>query len=429
MDATASTGLGSVTAVRQSPRVAVVTDPQNLGQVRTRDHRAHLVAVARAALGQLLGHAHIDLFERDSIGHRGHRNQLLHAPHGNHRADLAHPDRPRYTAANVAFELLFALLLFVLLLLAGGMAMLLQALSRRSDTQSSELAELRAQLALGGQNQGQLGAELRGQLGRTQELLEGMRQSVVARQQIEDDARQSLRRLEAVIAGSSTRGAAGENILEEAFQHLPPEMLERNHWVKGKVVEFALRLPGGKLLPIDSKWTAGGALQSLSEPDLDPARRSALAATVEREVEKRVREVSQYIDPQTTTPFALAAIPDGAYAVCRAAFAEAHRRHVIVVGFSMAMPYLLSLYQLHLQFSRSVDMDNLQAYLIDIERQLDGLEGALENKLRRAMTMLENTYSDGKQTVASVRASVHGIQLVEHSAPAAAELSLVEPVD
>src|SRR5438105_1963626 len=85
------------------------------------------------------------------------------------------------------------------------------------------------------------------------------------RAQAEADARQSRRRLEASIAGSPARGAAGENILEEAFRHLPHEMVQRNVWVNGRVVEFGLRLPGGKLLPIDSKWPSSAALEELAD--------------------------------------------------------------------------------------------------------------------------------------------------------------------
>jgi DNA recombination protein RmuC len=313
-------------------------------------------------------------------------------------------------------ELLFVLLMVCLLVGIAIVAYMVAAANRRSEAQALELSEVRAQLALGNQARDSSSAEVREvreRLSQATVVLEGVRAAVSARQQVEDDARQSLRRLEAVIAGSATRGAAGENILEDAIRHLPPEMLQRNLWVNGKVCEFALRLPGGKLLAIDSKWTSSAALEEISLQEVDPSRRGQLAATIEKEVERRAREVSQYIDPDTTAPFALAAVPDGAYAVCRAAFAEAHRRHVIIVGYSMVLPYLLTLYQLHLQFSRSVDMENLQACMMEVERQLDGLEATLENKLQRALTMLGNTYTDGKQSVARIRASVHSIQAME----------------
>src|SRR5467141_3621675 len=308
-------------------------------------------------------------------------------------------------------ELLFALLLVCLLAGMAGVAFLVWSLVRRAEGQAHDVAELKVRLEAGGQAQGSQAAELRERLSQTQAAMEGLKAALSARQPIEEDARASLRRLESVIAGSSTRGAAGENILEEALRHLPPEMLQRNVWVGGKVVELALRLPGGKLLPMDSKWVSSVALEQLAEPGLDANRRAQLTAQVEREVERRVREVSQYIDPAATSPFALAVIPDAAYDVCRAAIVGAHRRHVMVVGYAMALPYLLTLYQLHLQFARTVDMEKLQSALIDIERQVDVLEGILENRVQRSLTVLQNAYTEGKQASAKIRASAQGVQI------------------
>src|SRR5437660_3168341 len=316
-------------------------------------------------------------------------------------------------------ELLFALLLVCLVAGVGFVGALAGGLGRRTDGNARDVAELKTRLQAGGQAQETQAAELRERLANTQSTMEGLRAALSARQPIEEEARASLKRLENVIAGSSSRGAAGENILEEALRHLPPEMLQRNVWVGGKVVELALRLPGGKLLPMDSKWVSSVALEQLADPGLDANRRAQLTATVEREVERRVREVSQYIDPTTTSPFALAVIPDAAYDVCRGAIVNAHSRHVMVVGYAMALPYLLTLYQLHMQFARSVDMEKLQSALIDIERQVDVLEGILENKVQRSLTVLQNAYTEGKQATAKIRASTQAVQIVAASEPGA----------
>src|SRR4029077_6407809 len=147
-------------------------------------------------------------------------------------------------------------------------------------------------------------------------------------------------------------------------------------------------------------WVSSVALEQLATPGLDANRRAQLMGQVEREVERRVREVSQYIDPAMTAPFALAVIPDAAYDVCRGAIVNAHSRHVMVVGYAMALPYLLTLYQLHMQFSRTVDMEKLQSALMDVDLHLDTLEGILENKLQRAVTMLQNAYGEGTQVSA-----------------------------
>jgi DNA recombination protein RmuC len=305
-------------------------------------------------------------------------------------------------------ELLFALLLVCLM---AATAFLVWNLLKQSEVHARDVAELKLRIQTGGHNQDSQAAELRERLSQTQAVVEGLRSAVSARQPIEEEARASLKRLESVIAGSSSRGAAGERILEEALRHLPPEMLQRNVWVGGKVVELALRLPGGRLLPMDSKWVSTPALEQLAEPGLDANRRAQLMGIVEREVERRVKEVSQYIDPATTTPFALAVIPDAAYDVCRSAIVSAHHRHVMVVGYAMALPYLLTLYQLHLQFARSVDMEKLQTALIDIERQVDVLEGILENKVQRSLTVLQNAYSEGRQATARIRSSAQNAQL------------------
>src|SRR2546427_9494031 len=312
-------------------------------------------------------------------------------------------------------ELLFALLLVCLIVGIGVVGFLVWNLSRSAEGHARDVAELKTRLQAGGQTQESQAAELRERLSQTQSVVEGLRSAVSARQPVEEEARASLKRLEHVITGSSSRGSAGEHILEEALRHLPPEMLQRNVWVGGKVVELALRLPGGKLLPIDSKWVSSVALEQLGEPGLDAIRRAQLMAQVEREVERRVREVSQYIDPTTTAPFALAVIPDAVYDVCRGAIVNAHSRHVMVVGYAMALPYLLTLYQLHLQFARSVDMEKLQSGLIDIERQVDVLEGILENKVQRSLTVLQNAYTEGRQATAKIRASTQAVQITDSS--------------
>jgi hypothetical protein len=66
-----------------------------------------------------------------------------------------------------------------------------------------------------------------------------------------------------------------------------------------------------------------------------------------------------------------------------------------------------------MQFARTVDMEKLQSALIDIERQVDVLEGILENRVQRSLTVLQNAYTEGKQASAKIRASAQGVQIAE----------------
>src|SRR5260370_27314291 len=78
-------------------------------------------------------------------------------------------------------------------------------------------------------------------------------------------------------------------------------------------------------------------------------------------------------------------------------------------GYGMALPYLLPPYQRPLQFARTVDMAKLQSALIDVERHLDTLEAILDNKLQRALTMLQNTYTEGNQASARIRSAAQSV--------------------
>ena len=92
---------------------------------------------------------------------------------------------------------------------------------------------------------------LRGELGQAHRALAEVKAIEQGRARQMEQAADSLRRLEAVVAGSSTRGAAGENILARSLGQLPADLLEVNVAFGNKIVEYALRLPGGRFLPID----------------------------------------------------------------------------------------------------------------------------------------------------------------------------------
>jgi DNA recombination protein RmuC len=80
-----------------------------------------------------------------------------------------------------------------------------------------------------------------------------------ARVELEYRTAESVRRLEGVIAGTQSKGLAGENILEVVFSQLPPEWQLRDFKVKNKTVEVALGLPNNLILPIGSKGPATSA--------------------------------------------------------------------------------------------------------------------------------------------------------------------------
>lgn len=223
-----------------------------------------------------------------------------------------------------------------------------------------------------------------------------------ARRQLEDELRKATQRIEGVLVGSFSRGRSGENVLHDAFKQFPPDMIEYNFKVKGKQVEYALILPNKKRLPIDSKWTSADLLDRLSQ-EADAEKRKPIEKEIENQLLKKVREVVQYIDEATTTHQVIAAIPDAVFTACRRAHVEAFQQSVILMPYSMTIPYVLALYNLHLQFARSVDIEKLENYLRKIESSLNELDKTLENSVAKGATMISNAYSECKKLVGEMR--------------------------
>jgi hypothetical protein len=244
--------------------------------------------------------------------------------------------------------------------------------------------------------------EVRGDLGRVRELVEGLRAGADARARAEAPVWAAVRRLEAVLAGAGARGRAGENLLDEVLSHLPPGMLVRDFAVGGRRVEFALALPDGRRLPVDSKWTAVRELAELDRVE-DPSERQALGRRVEDEVARRAREVRGYLDPSLTTPFAVACVPDPAFAVCRRAHADAFVDGVVIVPYSSALPVLLTLYVLASRYGGASDVRDC---LAELEAVLGAMEQTLEHKVARASTMLANAAQDWRTQVGRARGAL-----------------------
>jgi DNA recombination protein RmuC len=293
--------------------------------------------------------------------------------------------------------------LVLLILLGAAVAFLIGLLRRRRPEDATALvhAEVsRIADALGRQNADE--RELRGDMGRVRELVEGLRASSEARVRAEEPVWHAVRRIESVLAGKGSRGKAGENLLEEALSHLPPGMLVRDFAIGGRRVEFALVLPDGRRLPVDSKWTAVRELEELrSEADED--RRTALCKRIEDEVARRAREAEAYLDPALTTPFAVACVPDAAFGVCRKAHADAFARGVILVPYASALPVLLSLYALAARYGAG---DEVQGCLAELEGLISAMAQTLENKVTRATTMLQNASDEWRTHVGRARGAL-----------------------
>lgn len=231
-----------------------------------------------------------------------------------------------------------------------------------------------------------------------------------ARSNSEKQTAESVRRLELIVAGSSSKGAAGERIVDELFSKIPTEWQAQNFRVANKPVEFALRLPNNLILPIDSKWTATTLLEQYSN-STDPDEQKKLCEQIEGIVIKKAKEVKKYLDPNLTFPFGIAVVPDAVYALCRSVNIETFKHKVVVVSYSTFLPYILLIFQTALTTSKTIDMEKLNAQIQTVERSLKAIETELENRYSKAVTMLDNSRRELKGHIGKASNAITSVQI------------------
>lgn len=253
-------------------------------------------------------------------------------------------------------------------------------------------------------------ASIRNELARAKNDLTELQTIAKSRQELEIQTAESVRRLEAIIAGTQTKGAAGENILELVFAKLPIEWQARNFQVGGKPVEFGLRLPNNLILPIDSKWAATNLLERfVAASDIDEQQR--LKASIEDAVLKKAKEVKKYIDPSVTVAFGVAVIPDAVYDLCAGVQTDVFQMNVVLVSYSMFIPYLLLVFHTMLKTSQSVDLQKLDAHLQTVQTSITALQAELDGRFSRTITMLNNSRDDMRAHISKVGSSLTSLQI------------------
>lgn len=289
----------------------------------------------------------------------------------------------------------------------GAMKSQVEAIAHSQHAGQKALGDLQGKLA---ESAGNVKSDLLKALHDTRQSLEALKADYAARKSQEESLQKAVKGIEAVIVGGSARGGAGENVLAEAFHQFPAEMLETDFKVEGKPVEYALVLPNDRRLPIDSKWTGTDLLEQLAQT-ADGEERLKLTSKVEEAAVRKAAEVEKYIDPRFTVNLAVAAVPDAVFFCCRSAHIEAFREYrVLLMPYSLTIPYLLALYNLYLQHGRPVELENLNAFLSQVEAQMASLEDIVQNRIAKIHAMSGSSRDDLMSVLASVRTALQQLR-------------------
>ncbi len=127
------------------------------------------------------------------------------------------------------------------------------------------------------------------------------------------DVADELKTLQNVLQNPKQRGVLGEYYLESVLENvLPPDRFNLQYKFKnGEIVDAAIFLDKGKILPVDSKFSLENYNRLIEEKD--KTRREALVASFRSDLKARIDETSKYIRPnENTMDFAFMFIPSEA---------------------------------------------------------------------------------------------------------------------
>jgi hypothetical protein len=112
---------------------------------------------------------------------------------------------------------------------------------------------------------------------------------------------------------------------------------------------------------------------------------------VARELRQRAREMAKYLDPERTLALAVLAVPDAVHAEAPEVRAEGWREGVLVVPYSLALPFVLSLYRLSVRFASAPGAEEVAAVLERLPGLLRRADEETEGRLSRALAQALNS--------------------------------------
>lgn len=127
------------------------------------------------------------------------------------------------------------------------------------------------------------------------------------------DVADELKSLQNVLQNPKQRGVLGEYYLSSVLENvLPPDRFTLQYKFKnGEIVDAAIFLDKGKILPVDSKFSLENYNRLIEEKD--KVRREALVTSFRNDLKLRIDETSKYIRPnENTMDFAFMFIPSEA---------------------------------------------------------------------------------------------------------------------
>lgn len=220
--------------------------------------------------------------------------------------------------------------------------------------------------------------------------LASISQYLETRTLVDAETSNNVQSIKNTLSGIGTKGKAGENLVELALSKLPTEWVVKNFNVGNKVVEFGINLPNGKILPIDSKWTA---CEILNTDDTEVVKNKVTSI-----LKIRAKEMKKYLDPSVTYHIGIIAVPDSLQGSIADAQSELLNDNIAIIPYGFLLPYVLLVYN-YTKDAKEIRGD-------EIVKSANSVQEIMEGKLSRAITMITNARDETRIELSKIIANV-----------------------
>jgi len=194
-----------------------------------------------------------------------------------------------------------------------------------------------------------------------------------------------------IMAGTKTRGTAGEEMLKNILSEpIKLGLVVRNLRVDGLTVEFGFNLGDGKYIPIDSKIPDIDELLNRLEKTEDVQERKKIKNKIVAKIKTQITEAQKYKNRTNTVDKVILAVPDGFMEFLHDISTENVRKSgVIVTGYSYVFFYCYVLYE---AYQKSLERGDIGEYVQTVQELLSILRDIEANsgKIDKGVKMIEN---------------------------------------
>lgn len=233
--------------------------------------------------------------------------------------------------------------------------------------------------------------------------------------------------LKRVLGNVKTRGIYAEGYLDTLLdQVLTPEQYARNVVTRAgsnERVEFAIRMPGGVdgqpcWLPIDAKFPREDYERLMDAQDrADPVAAEAAGLALERRIRLEAQSIREkYIDPPTTTDFAILFLPtEGLYAeVLRrpGLFEALQREHRVTVCGPTTLSALLNSLQMGFR-TLAIEKRSSEVWqVLGAVKAEFGKFGAVLSQTKRQLQTAANSIEDAETRTRQIERKLRDVEVL-----------------